>query len=184
MHCSFRNYSNMGKIVKKKLPHKGPQNWLPMWQESGATIFRYINWKHNTWNPKKRKQKEKEQDIVSSENVCCVCGIAWESLEDQKNDSFWIGCAGKTYKCKPVTACKHKCDWWVYNRCAHICYENSDVGERAMPTWAKKHFFCHKHMPDVKKVGWDKELQQDVVLPSNSKKIIKKVIQKKIVKVL
>ena len=36
------------------------------------------------------------------------------------------------------------------------------------------------NMPDVKKVGWDKELQQDVVLPSNSKKIIKKVIQKKI----
>ena len=35
------------------------------------------------------------------------------------------------------------------------------------------------NMPDVKKVGWDKELQQDVVLPSNSKKIIKKVIQKK-----
>ena len=35
------------------------------------------------------------------------------------------------------------------------------------------------NMPDVKKVGWDKELQQDVVLPSNSKKFIKKVIQKK-----
>ena len=35
-------------------------------------------------------------------------------------------------------------------------------------------------MADVKKVGWDKELQQDVVLPSNSKKILKKVIQKKL----
>ena len=33
-------------------------------------------------------------------------------------------------------------------------------------------------MLDVKKVGWDKELQQDVVLPSNSKKFLKKVIQK------
>ena len=41
--------------------------------------------------PKKRKQKEKEQNIVSSENVCCVCVIAWESLEDQESDSFWIG---------------------------------------------------------------------------------------------
>ena len=95
--------------------------------------------------PKKRKQKEKEQDIVSSENVCRVCGIAWESLEDQESDSFWIGWAGKTCKCKPFTACKHKCDWWVHNRCAHIYYENSDAGERAMPAWAKKHFFCHKH---------------------------------------
>ena len=36
-----------------------------------------------------------------------------------------------------------------------------------------------KNMPDVKKVGWNKELQQDVVLPSNSKKILKKDIQEK-----
>ena len=130
--------------------------------------------------PKKRQQKEKEQDIVNSENVCRVCGIAWESPEDQESDWFWIGCAGKTCKCKPATACKHECDWWVHNRFAHIYYENSDAGETAMSTWAKKHFFGHKHMPDVQKIGWDKELQQDVVLPSNSKKFLKKVIKNKL----
>ena len=107
--------------------------------------------------PQKRKQKQKEQDIFNSENQCRICGIAWESPEDQESDSFWIGCAGKTCKCKPATACKHECDWWVHNRCAHIYYENSDTGERAMSTWAKKHFFCHKHMPDVQKVGWVKK---------------------------
>ena len=112
--------------------------------------------------------------------MCRVCGIAWESPEDQESDSFWIGCAGKTCKCKPATACKHECDWWVHNRCAHIYYENSDTGERAMSTWAKKHFFCHKHMPSVQKVGWDKELQQDVVLPSNSKKFLKKFLKNKL----
>ena len=68
------------------------------------------------------------------------------------------------------------CDWWVYNRCLNIYYQSSDAGEK---TWAKKHF-CQKHMPDVKKVGWDKELQQDVVLPSNSKKSLKKSYSKKI----
>ena len=128
--------------------------------------------------PKKRQQKE--QVILNSENVCRICGIAWESPEDQESDSFWIGCAGKTCKCKPTTACKHECDWWVHNRCAHIYYENSNAAERAVSTWAKKHFFCHKHMPDVQKVGCDKELQQDVVLPSNSKKFLKKVIKNKL----
>ena len=39
-------------------------------------------------------------------------------------------------------------------------------------TWAKK-YFCQKHMPDVKKVGWDEKVQQDVVLPSSSKKFLK-----------
>ena len=34
-------------------------------------------------------------------------------------------------------------------------------------------------MQDVKKVEWDKELQQNVVLPSNSKKFLKKVFKKK-----
>ena len=158
-----------------KRREKSPWDWLLVWQGSRATIFRYIN-----WTPKKRKQKEKKQDIVNAENVCRVCRIAWESLEDQERDSFWIGCAGKTCKCKPSTACKHECDWWVHSRCAHIYYENSDAGERAMSTWAKKRFLCQKHMADVKKVGWDKELQQDVVLPFNSKKIFKKVIQKKL----
>ena len=148
----------MGKRHEKKLPHQGPQNWLPMWQGSRATMFWYINWKHNPCNPpQKRKQKQKEQDIFNSENQCRICGIAWESPEDQESDSLWIGCAGKTCKCKPATACKHECDWWVHNRCAHIYYENSDTGERAMSTWAKKHFFCHKHMPDVQKVGWVKK---------------------------
>ena len=111
--------------------------------------------------------------------MCRVYGIAWESLEDPESDSFWIGCAGKTCKCKSTAVCKHECDWWVHNRCVNIYYENSDAGEKAMSTCAKQHFFCQKHLPDVKKVGWDKELQQDVVLPSNSNKFFKKVIQKK-----
>ena len=34
-------------------------------------------------------------------------------------------------------------------------------------------------MPDVKKIGCDKELKQDVMLPYNSKKFLEKVIQKK-----
>ena len=38
-------------------------------------------------------------------------------------------------------------------------------------------------MPDVKKIGCDKELQQNVVLPSNSKEFLKKVIQKKIIEI-
>ena len=67
------------------------------------------------------------------------------------------------------------CDWWVHNRCLNIYYKSSGAGEK---TLAKKHF-CQKHMPDVKKIGCDKELQQNVVLPSNSKEFLKKVIQKK-----
>ena len=110
---------------------------------------------------------------MSMQKMCRICSIVWESVENQESDSFWIGCGGKTCKCKSTTACcKHECDWWVHNRGVIIHYENTDAGEKAMSIWAKKHFVCQKHMPDVKKVGWDKELQQDVVLPSNSKKFL------------
>ena len=163
-------------------PHKGPRNWLPMWQGSRATMFWYINWKHSPWNPEIMKAKRKRawycQFRKCVPHMWYCLGITWRP----GSDLFWIGCAWKTCKCKPATACKHECDWWVHNRCAHIYYENSDAGQRAMSTWPKKHFFCHKHMPDVQKVGWDKELQQDVALPSNSKKFLKKVIKNKLKK--
>ena len=64
----------------------------------------------------------------------CVSCIAWELLEDQESDPFWIEYAGKTGKYKSTTVCKHECGWWVHNRCANIYYENSDSGERAMST--------------------------------------------------
>ena len=81
--------------------------------------------------------------------MCRVWVIAWESLEDQESDSFWIASAKKTCKCRSTAACKYDCDWWVLNRCVNIYYENSDAGEK---TWAKKHF-SQEHMPDVKNVG-------------------------------
>ena len=94
-------------------------------------------------------------------------------LKIRKVIPFGMGVEEKTHKCKSSTACwKHECDWWVHNRCVIIHYENTDAGEKAMSIWAKMHFVCQKHMPDVKKVGWDKELQQDVVLPSNPKKFL------------
>ena len=79
------------------------------------------------------------------------CGITWESLEHQESDSFWIGCTGKTCKCKSTAACKHECDWWVHKRCVNIYYKNSHAREKTMTTWAKKHFSCQKLMLDVKK---------------------------------
>ena len=81
--------------------------------------------------------------------MCRVWVIAWESLEDQESDSFWIACAKKTCKCRSTAACKYDCDWWVLNRCVNIYYDNSDAGEK---TWAKK-LFSQEHMPDVKNVG-------------------------------
>ena len=57
--------------------------------------------------PKKWKQKEKQKENVNWENMCCVCGIAWESLaEDQESDSLWIACTGKTCKCKSTVVCR------------------------------------------------------------------------------
>ena len=44
--------------------------------------------------PKKWKQKEKQQENVNVD-VSHVSSTAWESLEDQESDSFWISCKEK-----------------------------------------------------------------------------------------
>ena len=59
---------------------------------------------------------------VNVEGMCRVCGIAWELLEDQEGDSFWIACTGKTCKCKSTATCKREYDWWVHNRYVIIYY--------------------------------------------------------------
>ena len=65
---------------------------------------------------------------MSKQKMCRICSITWESVENQESDSFWIGCGGKTCKCKSTTACcKHEYDWWVHNRCVIIHYENTDA---------------------------------------------------------
>ena len=123
-------------------------------------------------------KKEKSKSQVHPENICHLCGILCETEEDENSDSFWIGCFGKSCKCKKK--CDHKCNWWVLNRCAHIHYENSDKGKANLEKWAEKHFFCPKHMPAPSKVAWDEETQEGVVLqPKGSKKFLKKAIEKK-----
>ena len=119
----------------------------------------------------------KRKNQVQPENICRLCGILWETEEDENSDSFWIGCSGKSCRCK--TNCDHGCNWWVHNRCAHIHYENSDKGETNLEKWAEKHFFCPKHMPAPTKVVWDKETQEDGILQSKgSKKFLQRAIEK------
>ena len=125
--------------------------------------------------PKKWKQKEKQKENVNAENMSHVCGTAWELLEEHESDSFWIVCAGKTCKCKSTAACKHECDWWVHNRCVTIYYENSEAREK---TWAKKHF-CQKQCQIWKKLDGIRSSSR-IGVPSNSKKLLKIVIQKKL----
>ena len=131
---------------------------------------------------KKRKSKKEESANLNSANVCRICGIVWESIQDEESDSFWIGCAGKSCKCK--RDCHHEYNWWVHNRCAHIFY-NTDFGERNLANWAKKHLFCPLHMPVATKVGWDQEQQKDVVVEATnckSKRFLKKAIANKLQK--
>ena len=121
-------------------------------------------------------KKEKSKNQVHPGNICRLCDILWETEEDENGDSFWIGCSGESCKKKR----DHECNWWVHNRCAHIHYENSDKGKANLEKWAKKHFFCPKHMPAPTKVAWDEETQEDVVLqPKGSRKFLKKAIEKK-----
>ena len=61
-------------------------------------------------------------------------GAVWESDQDEESDSFWIGCAGKSCKCKKD--CHHECNWWVRNRYTHIYYDNTDSGERNLENCA------------------------------------------------
>ena len=84
----------MGKRCEKKLPTKGQEIDFQPGKESEQSFFDTStgNLAHET--PKKWKQKEN----VNAENMCCVCSIAWESLEDLENDSFWIACTEKTCK--------------------------------------------------------------------------------------
>ena len=72
-------------------------------------------------------KKKKRKNQVHPENICRLCGILWETEEDKNSDSFWIGCSGKSYKCRKK--CDRGCNWWEHNRCAHIHYENSDKGK-------------------------------------------------------
>ena len=113
--------------------------------------------------PQKRgKSKKGESASRNSANVCRICGVVWESIQDEDSDSFWIGCAGKSYKsCKKD--CHHECNWWVHNRCAHIYYDNTDSGETNLANWAKRHLYFPLHMPISHKVAWDKEQQKDVL---------------------
>ena len=132
---------------------------------------------------KKQKSNKGESANLNSANVCRICGILWESVQDEESDSFWIGSAGKSCKCKKD--CHQKCKWWVHNRCAHIYYDNTDSGERNLANWAKKHFFCPLHMPIASKVAWDKEQQKDVVGEATnckSKGFLKKAIANKLQK--
>ena len=128
-------------------------------------------------------KKEKSKNEVHPDNICYLCGILWETKEDENSDSFWIGCSGKSCKCKKK--CDHGCNWWVHNRCAHIHYENSEKGKANLEKWAEKYFFCPKHMPAPTKVAWNEETQEDVVLqPKDSKKFLKKAIEKKDPKII
>ena len=110
--------------------------------------------------------------------------VVSESIQDEESDSFWIGCAGKSCKCK--RDCHHQCNWWVGNKCAHIFYGNTDSGERNLANWAKKHLFCPLHMPVATKVGWDQEQQKDVVVVEatncKSKRFLKKAVANKLQK--
>ena len=49
---------------------------------------------------RKRKPKKGESANLNSANVFRICGIMWESAQDEETDPFWIGCAGKSSKCK------------------------------------------------------------------------------------
>ena len=86
------------KGVKKSYLMKGQEIDFQPGKESEQSFFDTStgNLAHET--PKKWKQKEKQKENVNAENMCCVCSIAWESLEDLENDSFWIACTGKTCK--------------------------------------------------------------------------------------
>ena len=124
--------------------------------------------------PPKNENKKKNRRKMSMEKICVVYAVLPGNslVEDRKVIPYGLRAQEKPANARVLRSVD--CDWWVHNRCLNIYYESSDAGEK---TWAKKDF-CQKHMPDMKKVGWDKELQQDVVLPSNSKKFLKKVIQK------
>ena len=95
------------KGVKKRYHTKGNEIYFQSGKESEQSFFDTStgNVMHET--AKKWKQKEKQKENVNGENMCCVCGIAWESLvEDQESDSLWIACAGKTCKCKSTVVCR------------------------------------------------------------------------------
>ena len=125
-----------------------------------------------------KNEHKKNNRRMSMQKMCVSCMRYWLGITWRSGKWFPFGCAGKTCKCKSTAACKHEGNCWMHSRCLNVYYENSDAGDKAMSTWAKKHFFYQKHMSDVKKVGWDKELQQDVVLPSNSKKFLEKLFKK------
>ena len=127
----------------------------------------------------KNENKKKNKRKMSMEKICVVYAVLPGNhlLKIRKVIPYGLRAQEKPANARALWSVD--CDWWVHNRCLNIYYESSGAGEK---TLAKKHF-CQKHMPDVKKIGCDKELQQNVVLPSNSKEFLKKVIQKKIIEI-
>jgi hypothetical protein len=72
----------------------------------------------------------------------------WETIEDKKTDSFWIGCA------------KPRCNWWVHTRCVHLSFATKKQLDVVAP-----HFFCPKHIPEP-----DEETSSDEEEPDLLKK--------------
>ena len=107
--------------------------------------------------------------------------MAWEHLEDEESDSFWIrldALVSSVYAKK--NAGTNGTSGYTIGVHAFITRIPTVAGERNLDNWAKKYFFYPKHMPDATKVGWDKEHQKEVTV-SSSKKSSKSFFKKAIV---
>ena len=106
----------------------------------------------------KRKTSVANSSTIDSE-TCQICKVKYESPEDIETNSCWVNCGSK-----------RGCNQWVHTICAYIYYPNNDEGEKKLDTLASKDFYCKKHMPKAKKIGWDKDLNREVQMGETSKK--------------
>ena len=96
------------KCVKKSYHTKGHEIDFQSDKESEQSLFDTSTGNVTQETSKKRK-REKQQENVNAENACRICGITWESFEDQEGFHLdWV--RKKICKCKSTTDCKHECD--------------------------------------------------------------------------
>lgn len=69
----------------------------------------------------------------SNPDKCAICGIVPHTPENEAKGSHWVHCSAE-------------CGFWVHCVCVHIYYPSTENGRKALDSWAKKHFFCPRHM--------------------------------------
>ena len=86
--------------------------------------------------PVKNSTENENETISHSENNCAICNITYGSSSDVELESIWLGCA------------KPRCKYWVHSRCVGIFYHSNNY--KVCGKWAKEHFFCPAHYPNIR----------------------------------